>query len=176
MTEVHYLRGDATNPMAKGNKIIAHVCNDIGGWGKGFVLAISRHWPEPEREFRAWYRTREGFALGEIQLVQVRQYLWVANMIGQRGIKKGSNGQRPACALPRDRGVPRKARGGGAAPGSLRAHATHRLRSGRRHLGQNRADHRADPHQAGRRRLCLRPGNLRPPTLSDPGLRFKLSN
>ncbi|MEV6001124.1 Appr-1-p processing protein, partial [Streptomyces griseomycini] len=28
----------------KGVKVIAHVCNDIGGWGKGFVLAVSRRW------------------------------------------------------------------------------------------------------------------------------------
>ncbi len=91
-TEVRYLRGDATNPMAKGNKVVAHVCNDIGGWGKGFVLALSRHWPQPERAYRDWYRSRDGFALGEIQVVPVRPYLWVANMIGQRGTRRGSNG------------------------------------------------------------------------------------
>ena len=39
MTAIQYLTGDATAPTASGNKIIAHVCNDIGGWGKGFVLA-----------------------------------------------------------------------------------------------------------------------------------------
>jgi hypothetical protein len=33
--------GDATTPTGEGNKIIAHICNDIGGWGKGFVVAIS---------------------------------------------------------------------------------------------------------------------------------------
>ena len=91
-TEVHYLRGDATNPMARGNKIVAHVCNDIGGWGKGFVLAVSKHWPQPERAYRDWYHSRDGFALGEIQLVLVRPGLWVANMIGQRGTRRGSKG------------------------------------------------------------------------------------
>lgn len=44
--------GDATNPQAKSPKVIAHICNDLGGSGKGFVLAISRHWPEPEHEYR----------------------------------------------------------------------------------------------------------------------------
>ncbi|MCL2424071.1 MAG: macro domain-containing protein [Micrococcales bacterium] len=91
-TEVHYLRGDATNPMAEGNKIIAHVCDDVGKWGKGFVLALFRHWPQPERAYSDWYRSKDGFALGEIQLVEVRDHLWVANMIGQHGIKRGSNG------------------------------------------------------------------------------------
>ena len=28
--EITYLKGDATNPVAVGNKIIVHVCNDIG--------------------------------------------------------------------------------------------------------------------------------------------------
>jgi O-acetyl-ADP-ribose deacetylase (regulator of RNase III) len=48
MGEIKYIRGDATAPSAKGVKLIAHVCNDIGGWGKGFVVAVSRRWPEPE--------------------------------------------------------------------------------------------------------------------------------
>ncbi|AFR06691.1 macro domain-containing protein [Nocardiopsis alba] len=67
------LRGDATSPQASGPKIIAHVCNDRGGWGKGFVLAISRRWPEPERDYRAWYRERahNDFELGAVRLVQV---------------------------------------------------------------------------------------------------------
>ncbi|WP_278468728.1 macro domain-containing protein [Gimesia maris] len=94
MTEITYLKGDATTPQARGNKIIAHVCNDLGGWGKGFVLAISKRWPEPEEEYRHWHRGRaqNNFALGEIQLINVEKYIWVANMIGQRGMKTGSKG------------------------------------------------------------------------------------
>ena len=42
MTSIQYLTGDATAPQSQGNKIICHVCNDIGGWGKGFVLACDR--------------------------------------------------------------------------------------------------------------------------------------
>jgi hypothetical protein len=34
--------------------VIAYICNDLGGWGKGFVLAISRKWPQPERDYRDW--------------------------------------------------------------------------------------------------------------------------
>lgn len=30
-TGITYVRGDATAPSVKGVKIIAHVCNDIGG-------------------------------------------------------------------------------------------------------------------------------------------------
>lgn len=52
MQALRVIRGDAPSPQAKGSKIIAHVCNDLGGWGKGFVLAISKRWPEPERAYR----------------------------------------------------------------------------------------------------------------------------
>ncbi|MEV4758569.1 macro domain-containing protein [Micromonospora sp. NPDC049559] len=88
------VRGDATSPQAKGPKIVAHVCNDLGGWGKGFVLAISRRWPEPESAYRRWHRERAGndFGLGATQLVQVRPDTWVANMVAQRGIRTGSGG------------------------------------------------------------------------------------
>ncbi|GGY37486.1 macro domain-containing protein [Streptomyces tanashiensis] len=89
MTEIAYVRGDATAPQARGVKIVAHVCNDLGGWGKGFVLALSRRWPEPEAAFRRWHRERAGndFGLGAAQFVQVEPYVWVANLVGQRGTR-----------------------------------------------------------------------------------------
>jgi O-acetyl-ADP-ribose deacetylase (regulator of RNase III) len=68
-------------------KIVAHVCNDIGAWGKGFVVAVSRRWALPEREFR---RVRPG--LGETQLVRVETDVWVANMVGQHGIFRRAGG------------------------------------------------------------------------------------
>lgn len=91
MKEITYLKGDATSPQASGIKIIAHICNDIGGWGKGFVLAISKRWSEPEKTYREWHRSRakNDFTLGSIQVVQVESYIYVANMIGQRGTKTG---------------------------------------------------------------------------------------
>ncbi|MDT0608768.1 macro domain-containing protein [Streptomyces lancefieldiae] len=94
MSEIRYVRGDATVPSVKGVKMIAHVCNDIGGWGKGFVLALSRRWPEPEAAYRAWHRDRASndFTLGAVQYVRVEPYVWVANMIGQRGVRTGSKG------------------------------------------------------------------------------------
>ena len=86
------VHGDATSPQAKGPKIIAHLCNDQGRWGKGFVLAISRRWPEAEHDYRYWHRNRadNDFGLGAIRLVQVQSDIWVANMVGQHGIKRGS--------------------------------------------------------------------------------------
>ncbi|MEZ6096772.1 MAG: macro domain-containing protein [Pirellulaceae bacterium] len=97
MIPITYLTGDATNPESTGPRIIAHVCNDIGGWGKGFVLAISKRWPEPESKYREWFSEREAndFGLGAVQFVAVDEGLWVANMIGQHKIKRGDDGTPP---------------------------------------------------------------------------------
>jgi O-acetyl-ADP-ribose deacetylase (regulator of RNase III) len=97
MTEIRYIRGDATRPEAWGNVIIAHVCNDSGKWGKGFVVALSRRWPGPEARYRAWYKDRErassGFKLGAVRFVGVKTIdtVWVANMIAQHGIRSAEN-------------------------------------------------------------------------------------
>jgi O-acetyl-ADP-ribose deacetylase (regulator of RNase III) len=93
--EINYTKGDATNPITTGNKIIVHICNDIGGWGKGFVIAISNRWKQPEQQYRDWYKTKENFKLGQVQFVQVEEELWVANLIGQHKINKDENGKAP---------------------------------------------------------------------------------
>ena len=87
---ITYLNGDATYPQGEGNKIIAHVCNDIGVWGAGFVLSISKRWKHPENEYRAW-REHKDFKLGAIQLMKVEEDIHVVNMIAQRGIKTHSS-------------------------------------------------------------------------------------
>lgn len=89
---ITYLRGDATDPKVAGKKIIAHVCNDIGGWGSGFVLSISKRWAEPELTYREWFRDRDSeelewppFQIGSTVFVPVNDDTVVANMIAQRG-------------------------------------------------------------------------------------------
>lgn len=97
MTSTTYLIGDATHPSIPGPKVIAHICNDIGGWGKGFVLAITKRWSEPETEYREWFANRESndFGLGMTQFVKVGENLWIANMIAQHYIKAGNDGAPP---------------------------------------------------------------------------------
>ena len=92
---INYLTGDATLPKAQGNKIIVHICNNVGGWGKGFVLAISKRWKEPENRYREWYNSEENFDLGEVQFVQVENDLWIANIIGQHKLTKDKYGNPP---------------------------------------------------------------------------------
>jgi len=95
MSEIKYVKGDATNPIGADNKIIVHVCNDIGGWGKGFVNALSRRWKAPEKAYRKWYASQEFFHLGEVQMVKVTPDIWVANLIGQHRIGKDEDGNSP---------------------------------------------------------------------------------
>ncbi|MEV0437144.1 macro domain-containing protein [Nocardia sp. NPDC050413] len=89
MAAIEYRTGDATAPSTTGPAIIAHICNDLGRWGKGFVVAVSARWRQPERSFRDWYKQRgaNDFALGAVQFVPVAPHLHVANMIGQHGIR-----------------------------------------------------------------------------------------
>jgi O-acetyl-ADP-ribose deacetylase (regulator of RNase III) len=98
---ITYLKGDATVPQTKGPKLIVHISNSAGGWGAGFVLAISKRWGEPEAAYRAWHHARthkdvygdeKGFSLGRIQVVQVKSDTWVVNMIAQEGMRTGSKG------------------------------------------------------------------------------------
>lgn len=88
--EITYAEGDATVVQKDQPTVIVHVCNDVGGWGRGFVLALSKRWPEPERQYRAWYRggIDQPFALGEVQFVPVEPQVWVANLIGQHGLRR----------------------------------------------------------------------------------------
>lgn len=89
MTDISYQRGDATQPQGGGPKILCHVCNDSGGWGRGFVVAISKRWKQPEVSYRDWYKAGRagGFCLGAVTLVQVEPELWVANMVAQHGVR-----------------------------------------------------------------------------------------
>jgi O-acetyl-ADP-ribose deacetylase (regulator of RNase III) len=83
---IQYLEGDATAPGGDGQRIIVHVCNDIGKWGKGFVLALSRRWKEPEQAYKAAFQSSPTPKLGDVQFVRVTKTLTVANLIGQHGV------------------------------------------------------------------------------------------
>ncbi|MBE3085044.1 MAG: macro domain-containing protein [Bacteroidetes bacterium] len=83
--QLHHLIGNAIEPIKKPSMII-HVCNDIGGWGRGFVLAISQKYPKAEKQYRDWFSNGHP-SLGEVQFVQVTPETCVANMIAQHGIR-----------------------------------------------------------------------------------------
>lgn len=83
MNNILYVEGDATAPVKK-PAMIVHVCNDVGAWGAGFVLALSRRWSRPEEAYRAM--NPEDRQLGRVQFVWVEPRIVVANMIAQAGI------------------------------------------------------------------------------------------
>ncbi len=95
MKQIEYIKGDATQPVGEGSKIIVHICNDIGGWGKGFVMALSRRWKDPEVKYREWFKSKDNFELGQVQFVKVEDMLWVGNMIGQYKVNKDEEGNPP---------------------------------------------------------------------------------
>lgn len=86
---INYVTGDATSPQGEGNKMIVHCCNHMGMWGSGFVVALSRKWPEPEEEYRklelSAYKNGAQSLLGHAQYVKVADDTVVCNIIGQYG-------------------------------------------------------------------------------------------
>ena len=88
---IHYLDGDATEPVGDGPKIIAHCCNNVGGWGSGFVLALSNKWIAPEMAYRQLCQQAGEHVkalLGSTQIVPVEKNLWVSNIFGQTGVAR----------------------------------------------------------------------------------------
>ncbi|GGK99998.1 macro domain-containing protein [Deinococcus radiotolerans] len=87
---IRYVTGDATQPQDSGPKLLVHICNDIGAWGRGFVVALSKRWTAPELAFNRWAsgQTDQPYALGEVQFVPVQADLTVANLIGQHDIAR----------------------------------------------------------------------------------------
>jgi hypothetical protein len=99
--------------------------------GAGFVLALSKRYPELEAAYRQWYNSginhllfldeqrREPFEMGYTQFVPVAfdfstssgstatsSRLWVANMLAQHGVasgfkRSGSNRQPPPIRYPK---------------------------------------------------------------------------
>ena len=89
--------------------VIAHVCNDVGGWGSGFVVPLGRAYPRAELAYRNWHK--EGiteaalggipveipFELGNAQIVRGKTDgdVWVANMVAQHSTITRSPGSKP---------------------------------------------------------------------------------
>lgn len=115
---INYVQGDATDPKTPGNKIIAHVCNDIGGWGRGFVLSLTKKWKEPELMYRRWYQEGADMLLvpghsdvtvgvpcelNAVLFIPVayvgtppfKEMTYVANMVAQHGVQPNEAGNPP---------------------------------------------------------------------------------
>jgi O-acetyl-ADP-ribose deacetylase (regulator of RNase III) len=83
---IKYLLGDATYPAGEEGKVIAHVCNNVHKWGKGFVLSLDKRWSEPKNVF-----LNLDTKLGYVHFVTVEKGIFVANMVAQNGIMSRYN-------------------------------------------------------------------------------------
>lgn len=86
---LRFVDGDATAPIGEGKKIIVHCCNDVNGFGSGFVLALKK-WPQPEAAYRAMDQK-----LGRVSIAKVEDDIWVANVIGQHGTMLNTTDELP---------------------------------------------------------------------------------
>ncbi len=84
--------GSATSPRPEKGKgvIIAHLCNNLGGWGRGFVLAVDQLSSAPRAAYQGLSKdhgksanANANIPLGEVQFVEVQTGLFVSNMIAQ---------------------------------------------------------------------------------------------
>lgn len=80
--------------------LLPHICNNLGGWGAGFVLNLSKKWEKPEKTYRKLFSNTEAKEnkLGIVQYIPVlsqirniRNQIFVINMIAQNGYKTKDN-------------------------------------------------------------------------------------
>ena len=74
-----------------GKTVILHICNNVGGYGKGFAKELAEVYPKARVAYRKWYQSKNGFALGEVQFVKVEDGVYVVNMVAQEGFRTENN-------------------------------------------------------------------------------------
>jgi len=89
--ELKYIKGDLFQNLPKDRKVmIPHVCNDIGAWGAGFVIAIDTYSEKPKQDYHNFLASMKkcGNAdpLGSINNSWIEDGNIVSNMIAQRGV------------------------------------------------------------------------------------------
>jgi len=89
--------GDATEPQRIDvNEIvfIPHVCNDLGGWGAGFVLALTKMSSFPEYMYKRTFQRfpdQEKRGITCFAPIPDNKTITVCNMIAQSGYKSEHN-------------------------------------------------------------------------------------
>jgi O-acetyl-ADP-ribose deacetylase (regulator of RNase III) len=93
---IKVIKGDALSPETDNPTIIAHVVNDIGAWGAGFVNIISKRWKKPEEMYRKLCKKIDKDLLpGAIQVVDVEENLFICNMFAMNGIFNAKTNPHP---------------------------------------------------------------------------------
>jgi len=78
------LKGDATLPVKTGgSSLIAHIVNDAGLWGSGFVVPLGLRYPISERTYRA----HSPMFPGQVDIIKTETPgIYVANMCAQHKV------------------------------------------------------------------------------------------
>lgn len=87
---IKYEYGDATIPLSE-RTLILHVVNNIGKWGKGFVLSLSKRYPKTKENYINWFNKGDNFKLGNVNFFNADNNVVIANMLAQNGIKKSKH-------------------------------------------------------------------------------------
>jgi O-acetyl-ADP-ribose deacetylase (regulator of RNase III) len=85
---INYVHGNAVWPVGAGNKIIVHLCNDVGRWVGDHTSTLDKRWFKPMMAYQTHHilhDTAELLELGTVLFVKVEEGIWVANLIGQHG-------------------------------------------------------------------------------------------
>ena len=96
MAKLTYLIGDATQPIIRENEyiVIVHCCNTLGAWGAGFVIPLAKRYPNARSSYFI-YIHKGNVKLGDVDEVKVTDNIYVANLMGQKFLGKGPNGEIP---------------------------------------------------------------------------------
>lgn len=84
--EVYTVRGDATEPRGQGKRIIVQLVNTGAAVGIGFGKAMAQKYPASKKALEQWKEKKKGFALGQSQLVNLGEDIFVFQMVAQHGV------------------------------------------------------------------------------------------
>lgn len=98
MDMINYHKGDVLQEFVE-PRILIHVVNSVGGFGKGFALFLGNKYPLVKKSYKDWFHTSQlggslngiEFSLGNVQAVTVSEKLTVGNMLAQVGYKSAKN-------------------------------------------------------------------------------------
>lgn len=89
---LHYHSGNAATPIHS-SMLIIHIVNGLGKWGKGFVLSLSKNYPNAKKSYLLWSKNIQTFKLGNVDFCEVdpNERIYVGNMLAQQDIRKNKN-------------------------------------------------------------------------------------
>jgi hypothetical protein len=78
---LRYIKGTAAVPHSSDNRMILNLLDMDGEWSDPFSTDLAKRWPKAKEQFRAWFRSKNKFALGEYQIVQVQSDTSIVNLL-----------------------------------------------------------------------------------------------